>query len=199
VRTSTLHRRFDAPLARLLLAALALLGAAALACGGGAATGEAPTETAETATPVSLRELAQTYTRYGPGPYDLELEITYVPREFFAALGQEVPAEIVSGDAVLFLVRESVHESDLPDGSAELVLVLPDRTLVRPAAVEPATIGYHHRSFRVTYRADVAAIGRLEVAVLRSDGTAFAPSPFVWNVEAAATTAEPTSRTEASP
>lgn len=160
----------------------------AVACGGeasSAAGASAGATTAPADAPVSLRDLAARYTRYGPGPYDMEIDLTYVPPAFLTALGLDPPDAETATTSVLFLLRESVHEGDLTEDTAEVFLRLPDGELIAPSERELAIDDYHHRTYRVRFPVEIASLRMLELAVSRTDGTWPASNPFRWDLVAA--------------
>ena len=161
-----------------LVGTMGLLVAGAVACGAPAVeTGPAPSPAP------SLGALVATYTRYGAGPSDVDVEITYTPADFYGALGQDVPADVQASGAAVFLARESVHEDDLP-ASPEIVLRTADGSLRRPLVTTVITDGIHHRSTRLAFQVDDLTADSVALVVLGRDGAVVAGGEFTWKLAA---------------
>ena len=160
---------------RWLVGLAALLAVSAVACGARADEPDEPPPAP------SLGALVAAYTRYGAGPHDVEVEITYTPADFYRALGQDAPPDVNASGAAVFLARESVHEGDLPP-SPSVVMSLADGRQLHAATVTVITDGGHHRSTRLAFALDGAAPDALTLLVLRSDGSPAAGGEFTWRL-----------------
>lgn len=159
-------RRFAWP-----IGVVAMLALGAVACSG----------TSKAVATVSVGTVVAAYTRYGAGPNDTQVDITYAPAEFYRALGQQVPADARSPRAAVFVYGEGVHEGDLPP-SAPVVLRRADGTSASPATATVITESDHHRSTRLVFYIDGGMTRSLMLEVLGTDGKPAAGGEFTWDL-----------------
>ena len=172
----------------LLVAALTVI---VPGCGSAAGSSTAADDGTAATEDAPVRDVVTAYTRFGPGPHDTELELTYAPAAFFRALQQEVPAQVEQGSATMFLLRESVHDNDdLTDDLPDVVLRRSDGELIEPESVEVITNDFHHRASRLTFAVDTSGADRIELVVTSDGQVASATVPFVWDLPIALARAE---------
>lgn len=169
--------------------ALAAVVATLVACGGstGTGTGEPASTATATATP-TMREVIAKYTRFGQAGDERDLELTYAPPSFFETFNQDVPPEVANGEAMMFLLRENVHDGELPEQMVQVAVRRPGGELVLPSSVDLLTDGVHHRSARLVFPVAPAGIERVEVVVVRHGEIASGTTPFVWTTPGAPAT-----------
>ncbi len=147
----------------------AALAASVLACG-----------TSADAQPATPSEIVSAYTRFGGGPNDTDVELTYTPPAFYRALGEDPPAEIRARDTLAFLFGERVHDGELPP-PATVALIGPRGEQVSPSRVTVVTDGGHHRTTRLLFPIVPGALSEVTLVVLGGDGVP-APGAYTWAV-----------------
>lgn len=133
-------------------------------------------------TVLTQTEVTDELLRETTGPGDLELELLYTPRWYFAWSGR--PEPVTDGSPTLaFLMFETTHKDDLPAAPPDVV-VRSQSGAVIPSAVTEVTDSPHHRVNEVFFPAvdadgndTVAPDEDLVVSATWQDGTT---SEVVW-------------------
>lgn len=184
---------------------LGLLGSAVIGlsgCGGsaedtsaGASTASANTgavtEAANASRDLSARDLIPLLTRYGVGPGESGIDLTYAPQAFFEITGLAPPAEMSSRPTLAFIMQETIHEGDLPSEPPPVFLELEGDDRVPPYSAQVTAEDPHHRTVRLLFPrpsgwlTSSGATGSgdaMRLVVPLDDGTVSVGNTFEWRL-----------------
>lgn len=140
---------------------------------------------------LTLRDIVPLFTRYGVGPHEIGIELTYAPQLFFDVLGLEPPAEALARPTLAFILQENIHEGALPGDPPAIFVDGSGGGRVAPYSSEVTASDPHHRTTRLLFPAPPALANvtpkanspeTLRVVVPFEDGAVSVANTFVWQL-----------------
>lgn len=150
-----------------------------------------PAAAGKTQPSITLNELLPLLTRYGVGPNQEEIELTYAPPLLYQVVKEDWPPETEGRPTVIFVLVENIHDGEFLAQLPAVFLRGPGGERIIPYDASIMLAGPHHRRSRLMFETAANAAqppgggpapGEMTLLVPFADGTVDAANTFVWKL-----------------